>query len=58
MVLFRPKTARDSSFMAELEMALERHWQEIPHGMCSNLVESMSRRIEAYIKARGGYFKY
>ena len=46
------------STMAELELALQRHWREIPRDLCANLVESMPRRVEACIKARGGYFKY
>ena len=37
---------------------VEKEWNEIPDSVCQNLVASMPRRIEAVIKAKGGYTKY
>ena len=31
---------------------------KIDKGVCQNLIESMQRRIEAVIGAKGGYTKY
>jgi len=33
-------------------------WNKIPAETCQNLIESMPRRIEAVIKAKGGHTKY
>ena len=33
-------------------------WKKIPAEKCQKLIESMPRRIEAVIKAKGGYTKY
>jgi hypothetical protein len=33
-------------------------WNKIPSEVCQNLIESMSRRLEAVIKAKGGHTKY
>ena len=33
-------------------------WEGIPVEECQKLIESMPRRIEAVIKAKGGYNKY
>ena len=33
-------------------------WNEIPPEVCQNLIESMPRRVEAVIKAKGGHTKY
>jgi hypothetical protein len=33
-------------------------WDKIPAEVCQNLIESMPRRLEAVIKARGGHTKY
>jgi hypothetical protein len=41
-----------------LKENLHRIWLEIPINFCKNLIESMPRRINLCIKARGGYFKY
>lgn len=38
--------------------AVERVWSEIPPDVIRNLVDSMPRRLEAVIKARGGNTKY
>ena len=32
--------------------------RKIPEGVCKNLNESMSRRMKAVIKAKGGFTKY
>jgi len=37
---------------------LEREWWAIDPAQCRRLVESMPRRIEAVIKARGGHIRY
>ena len=33
-------------------------WNKIPASVCQGLIESMPRRIQAVIKAKGGYTKY
>ena len=33
-------------------------WEEISVAECQKLIESMPRRIEAVLKAKGGYTKY
>ena len=33
-------------------------WNKIPSEVCQNLIESMPRRLEAVIKAKGGHTKY
>ena len=33
-------------------------WNDIPPEVCQNLIESMPRRLEAVIKAKGGHTKY
>ena len=33
-------------------------WTKIPPEVCQGLIESMPRRMEAVIKAKGGYTKY
>ena len=33
-------------------------WDEIGREVCQNLIESMPRRVEAVIEAKGGYTKY
>jgi hypothetical protein len=42
----------------ELWDRVEVEWNKIPPEVCQNLIESMPRRIEAVIKAKGGYTKY
>ncbi|CBQ72283.1 related to transposase [Sporisorium reilianum SRZ2] len=46
------------TWMLELEGRLEEVWAQIPVSLCQALVESMPKRIEAVIKARGGNTKY
>ena len=33
-------------------------WEEIAVEECQKLIESMSRRVQAVLKAKGGYTKY
>jgi hypothetical protein len=33
-------------------------WTEIPPETCQRLIESMPRRIQAVLKAKGGHTKY
>jgi hypothetical protein len=44
--------------MLELWERVEKEWAAIDKSVCQNLIASMPRRIEAVIKARGGYTKY
>ena len=42
----------------ELWDKLVDEWNEIPPEVCQNLIESMPRRIQAVIRAKGGHTKY
>ena len=42
----------------ELWERAEAEWNKIDKEVCQNLIESMPRRIEAVIGAKGGYTKY
>jgi len=42
----------------ELWDRLAREWNKIPPETCQNFIESMPRRLEAVIKAKGGHTKY
>jgi hypothetical protein len=42
----------------ELWERVEGEWNKIGAGVCQNLMESMSWRIKALLKAKGGYIKY
>lgn len=44
--------------LGELATVLPRLWQTIPAEDLNNLVESMPRRVEAVIEARGGWTRY
>ena len=44
--------------MLELWERVEDEWESIPQGVVSNLIESMPRRVEAVLKAKGGLTKY
>lgn len=46
------------SGILELWERAEMEWNEIGKEVCQNLIESMPRRVEAVIKANGGYTKY
>ena len=47
-----------SKEMLELQNRVKIEWKKIGAKTCQELIESMSRRIEAVIKAKGGYTKY
>ena len=42
----------------ELWECCQVEWEKIPKEVCQNLIESMPRRVQAIIKAKGGYTKY
>lgn len=42
----------------ELWERVQVEWDQIGAGVCQNLIESMPRRVEQVIKAKGGYTKY
>ena len=44
--------------MLELWERVEAEWDKIPAEVCQNLIESMPRRVEAVLKAKGGHTKY
>lgn len=44
--------------MAELWERVQEQWDKIPVSVCTNLIESMPKRIAAVLKAKGGYTKY
>jgi hypothetical protein len=37
---------------------VQEQWDNIDNSECEKLIESMARRVEAVIRARGGYTKY
>lgn len=44
--------------MAQLWERVQVEWENIPASVCQKLIESMPRRVEAVLKAKGGYTKY
>ena len=42
----------------ELWERVQAEWEKIEASVCQGLVESMPRRVEAVLKAKGGYTKY
>ena len=42
----------------ELWERLQEEWNKIEPSVCQNLIESMPRRVEVVLKAKGGYTKY
>jgi hypothetical protein len=44
--------------IVELWERVQVEWEKIASEVCQNLIESMPRRMEALIKAKGGYTKY
>lgn len=42
----------------ELWDRIQEEWEKIPASVCQNLIESMPRRVEAVLKAKGGLTKY
>ena len=48
----------EPSGMVELWERVEVEWNKIPRQVCVHLIESMPRRIDGVLKAKGGYTKY
>ena len=46
------------SGILELVERIQAEWKEIPASVCMNLVESMPKRVEVVVRAKGGYIKY
>jgi hypothetical protein len=44
------------SRIVELWKRIEREWENIPKEVCQNLIESMPRRVEAVLKAKGSCY--
>ena len=42
----------------ELWERIQKEWDQIPPSECQNLIESMPRRMQAVLKAKGAYTKY
>ena len=42
----------------ELWERVQKEWDNIPASVCQNLIESMPRRVNAVLQAKGGYTKY
>ena len=42
----------------ELLERIQMKWEEIAVEECQKLIESMPRRVQAVLKAKGGYTKY
>ena len=49
---------RPPSGILELWERVEEEWNKIEPEVCQNLIESMPRRVEAVLKAKGGHTKY
>jgi hypothetical protein len=47
-----------ASSVQELWDHFQEEWDRIEPSVCQNLIESMPRRIEAVLRAKGGYTKY
>ena len=48
----------DLKGILELWERIEKEWAKIPVSVCQNLIESMPRRIQDVLKAKGGNTKY
>jgi hypothetical protein len=46
------------SGIIELWERVEAEWNKIEPKVCQDLIESMPRRVQAVIEAKGGYTKY
>ena len=49
--------SQNQSVCTSLER-VEKEWEKIPVEICTNVIESMPKRIAAVIKAKGGHAKY
>lgn len=56
--LDRAKYRRSPKNTTELFNVLREEWNNIPREFINNLVQSIPKRIQGVIKARGGYTKY
>jgi hypothetical protein len=50
--------AEEPKGIQELWKRVQEQWDNIDNSECQKLIESMARRVEAVIRARGGYKKY
>ena len=48
----------DPKGILELWERIEKEWEKIPAFVCQNLIESMPSRVQAVLRAKGGYTKY
>ena len=48
----------EPAWLDELWIRLQKEWDEIPVDVVRNLIESMPRRVQAVLKAKGGHTKY
>jgi hypothetical protein len=46
------------NWIHELWEGFQVDWKEIAASKCQTLIESMPRRVQAVLKAKGGYTKY
>jgi len=47
-----------SSSIQELWERIQVEWEKLTKEECLNLIHSMPRRVQALLKAKGGYTKY
>jgi hypothetical protein len=50
--------AEEPKGIEELWKRVQEQWDNIDNCECQKLIESIARRVEAVIRARGGYRKY
>jgi hypothetical protein len=50
--------AEEPKGIQELWKRVQEQWDNIDNSECQKLIESMPRRVEAVMRARGGYRKY
>jgi transposase len=50
--------AQRYSNLLELEEAVVKEWNAIEPSICAKFIESMRKRVELCIRARGGHFNY
>ena len=44
--------------ITELEEALKKTWEHLPESLFESLIESMPRRVQAYLDVQGWHTKY
>jgi hypothetical protein len=57
-ILFQKISGKRPGSAVQLYEMLEAEWKSISVDVCADLVSSMPRRVEAVLKARGGYTRY